>query len=77
MPGRTHDGQRLKLGPVTVDPDGPLLEPGELAVAKQSVHVGTGSTPVRLGEVRPFGKRQMPAADWARGVSTDGVRLGS
>ena len=73
----THDGQRLKLGPVTVDPDGPLLEPGELAVAKQSVHVGTGSTPVRLGEVRPFGKRQMPAADWARGVSTDGVRLGS
>ena len=30
--------------------------------------VGTGSHAVSLGEVRPAGKRPMPAADWARGV---------
>jgi methionyl-tRNA formyltransferase len=73
----THAGQRLKLGPVTVDDSGPLLEPGELAVTKRSVHVGTGSEPVLLGDVRPFGKSQMPAADWARGVRlADGARLG-
>jgi methionyl-tRNA formyltransferase len=73
----THAGHRLKLGPVTVDPDGPMLGPGELAVTKRSVHVGTGSEPVLLGDVRAFGKRQMPAADWARGIRlADGARLG-
>jgi methionyl-tRNA formyltransferase len=73
----THAGLRLKLGPVTVDPEGPLLEPGELAVGKRSVHAGTGSEPVLLGDVRPFGKREMPAADWARGIRlSDGARLG-
>jgi hypothetical protein len=30
--------------------------------------VGTATGPVRLGEVRPAGKRAMAAADWARGV---------
>jgi methionyl-tRNA formyltransferase len=30
--------------------------------------VGTGTTPVRLGDVKPVGKREMPAADWARGL---------
>jgi methionyl-tRNA formyltransferase len=37
-------------------------------VTKRSVLVGTGSVPVELGEVRPHGKKPMPAADWARGV---------
>jgi methionyl-tRNA formyltransferase len=74
----THVGQRLKLGPVTVDRDGPLLEPGELAVTKRSVHVGTGSGAVQLGWVRPHGRKEMPAADWARGVRlADGARLGA
>ncbi len=73
----THEGQRLKLGPVGLDPEGPRLEPGELGVAKQTVHVGTGSHPVLLGEVRPFGKKEMPAADWARGLRlADGARVG-
>ena len=41
------------------------------------VLVGTGTTPVRLGEVKAFGKKQMAAADWARGVRLEsGVRLG-
>ena len=64
----TFEGERFKVGPVRPDPEGPPLAPGELAVAKSSVHVGTGSAPVRLGEVKPFGKKQMAAADWARGV---------
>jgi methionyl-tRNA formyltransferase len=44
------------------------LAPGELLVEKRRVLVGTGTTPVCLGDVRPEGRRAMPAADWARGV---------
>jgi methionyl-tRNA formyltransferase len=64
----TIDGERLKLGPVTVVPGHSTLEPGLVEVTKDAVHVGTGSSPVRLCEVQPFGKKRMPAADWARGV---------
>jgi methionyl-tRNA formyltransferase len=64
----TYDGERIKLGPVVVAPDHDLLPPGRLAVAKHAVHVGTGTQVVRLGDVKAFGKRQMPAADWARGM---------
>jgi methionyl-tRNA formyltransferase len=71
----THDGQRVKLGPVT--PADGTLPPGELEVRKDAVLVGTATQPVRLGEVKPFGKRQMPAADWARGARLEtGSRLG-
>ena len=71
------DGERMKVGPVTLDPGAETLAPGEVAVSKNAVHVGTATTPVRLGEVKPFGKRQMAAADWARGVRLEpGLRLG-
>ena len=63
----TYNGERVKLGPVRLTDREPL-EPGVLEVTKNAVHVGTGSTPVLLGDVRPFGKKQMPAADWARGA---------
>ncbi len=70
-----HAGERMKLAPV--DPTDVALEPGVLEVTKNAVLVGTGTTAVRLGEVKPFGKRQMPAADWARGVRLEsGARLG-
>ena len=65
----TYDGERFKVGPVTVTDT--VLPAGELAVTKAEVLVGTGTTAVRLGEVRPFGKKQMPAADWARGVRVE------
>ena len=64
----TYDGERIKLGPVTIDPTHEPLAPGVLAVGKSSVHVGTRTLPVRLGDVKAFGKKQMSAADWARGV---------
>jgi len=71
----TVAGERLKLGPVTVT--GERLAPGELRIGKQEVLVGTATTAVRLGEVRPHGRKQMPAADWARGARLDsGVRIG-
>ena len=60
--------ERLGLGPVTLVRDDSSLEPGEMAVDKAGVRVGTGSHAVRLGEVRPAGKRPMQSADWARGA---------
>ncbi|MFN8194287.1 MAG: methionyl-tRNA formyltransferase [Nocardioidaceae bacterium] len=72
----TVGDERMKLGPLRVDPDHDRLAPGELAVTKSTVHVGTATVPVRLGVLRPFGKREMPAADWARGVRiAPGTRL--
>jgi methionyl-tRNA formyltransferase len=72
----TYAGERLKLGPVAVVDA--VLPPGELAVAKHEVLVGTGTSAVRLGDVRPHGRKQMPAADWARGVRVvSGSTLGS
>jgi len=75
----TFDDERLKLGPVGLRT--PLesgdLAPGELAVGKRDVLVGTGTTPVRLGEVKAHGRKLMAAADWARGTRVDpGARLG-
>jgi methionyl-tRNA formyltransferase len=65
----TFRGDRLGLGPVHVAPDADPLDPGVLRdLGRTGVLVGTGSLPVRLGEVRPAGRRAMPATDWARGV---------
>jgi methionyl-tRNA formyltransferase len=73
----TLDGERLKIGPVTLAPAGLALPPGEVAAGKQEVLVGTGTGCVRLGNVQAFGKRQMAAADWARGVRLpEGTVLG-
>jgi methionyl-tRNA formyltransferase len=48
-----------------------VLSAGELAVTKRSVHVGTGTRALELGEVQAQGKKPMAAADWARGVAFD------
>jgi methionyl-tRNA formyltransferase len=71
----TLDGVRVKLGPVRPT-DGPALAPGEVAVGRAEVHVGTATRPVLLGQVKPHGKREMPAADWARGLRAESLRLG-
>jgi methionyl-tRNA formyltransferase len=73
----TYDGERIKIGPVTVDTEHEQLPAGVLAVGKNAVHVGTATQPLRLGEVKAFGKKQMAAADWARGVRvTSGQKFG-
>jgi methionyl-tRNA formyltransferase len=73
----TFRQERVKLGPVRPIAGGPPLEPGDLLVDKVHVLVGTGSTPVALGEVRAAGKRAMAATDWARGLRVrPGERLG-
>ncbi len=64
----THDGERLKLGPVGMLSEAPALAPGQVVAGKHEVLVGTGTHPVQLGEVQAIGKRAMRAADWARGV---------
>ena len=66
----TLDGQRIKLEPMRLRPDGPALQPGRLALEGKSVLVGTGSHPVELTRVQPSGKKMMTAADWARGQAT-------
>ena len=73
----TFRGERLKLRQVRPAPEIDALAPGEPAVGKQSVHVGTGSHAVELMWVQPPGKKPMRAADWARGARlTPADRLG-
>jgi len=80
----TFRGERLKIHPVTLATDTPViargevatpevatpefLAPGEVAADKRAVRVGTASGAVLLGMVQPQGKRPMDAADWSRGV---------
>lgn len=68
---------RIKLGPVQMaeasaapEPAEPL-SPGAVHVDRKSVWVGTGSDPVRLGQIQPPGKKFMNAVDWARGARLD------
>lgn len=58
----TFRDRRVKLGPVTVTEE--RLAPGVL----DGDLVGTATTAVRLGTVRPEGKGEMAAADWLRGL---------
>src|SRR5215468_5197096 len=55
----TLDGATLKLGPVGLagnwSPDQPDLSPGQVRVLGSAVFTGTGTTPVRLGDVQPAG----------------------
>ncbi len=72
----TYDGDRVKLGPVELVDGGHDLAPGVLEVTKSAVLVGTSTGAVRLGQVKAFGKKQMAAADWARGAQfADGARF--
>jgi methionyl-tRNA formyltransferase len=75
------DGARLKVWPfagISADDADGAPGPGELSLRGSRVLVGTGTRPVQLGDVQPRGKRQMSAADWARGLrlSASGAVLG-
>ena len=73
----TFRGDRFKIN--SARPQGATgLAPGDLAVDRRSVRVGTGVGELVLGEVQPPGKRPMDAAAWARGVRFEtGEALGS
>jgi methionyl-tRNA formyltransferase len=66
---------RVKVGPVTeIDEeasDREPLPPGAIRVDRAGVLIGTASRPVRLGLIQPPGKKEMNAADWARGARLD------
>jgi methionyl-tRNA formyltransferase len=64
----TYRDERVKLLPVTAADGTDPLPPGEIRVQRNRMLVGTGSTPVLLGDVQPAGKKRMAAADWARGA---------
>jgi methionyl-tRNA formyltransferase len=75
------DDLRVKLGPVQVDEDSESLpkplSPGDIHVDRRSVRVGTGSQPVRLGQIQAPGKKFMSAVDWARGARLDSTARAS
>ncbi|PRI13436.1 methionyl-tRNA formyltransferase [Mycobacterium shigaense] len=69
---------RVKLGPVQIDASAPEpLPPGIIRVDRKSVWIGTGSDPVRLGQLQPPGKKPMNAVDWARGARLDSAARAS
>lgn len=65
---------RVKLGPVHLDTGSAApeaLAPGAIQVGRKGVWIGTGTDPVRLGQIQPPGKKVMDAVDWARGARLD------
>lgn len=73
----TFRGDRLRLGPVVPRANRADLAPGEIAVGRAEVLVGTGSHVVALGDVAPAGRTWMSADAWARGSRpVAGERLG-
>lgn len=64
------NGERFKLGPVVIGVES-TLDPGQIAISKKAVAVGTATTDVILGEIQPHGKKPMTAADWGRGVTLE------
>jgi methionyl-tRNA formyltransferase len=63
----TFRGERFKINSARLSAS--RLPPGEMAVTKSSVRVGTATRALELGQVQAQGKKPMAAADWARGVS--------
>lgn len=74
----TLDDLRVKVlrASMVTDPVDVAPAPGELAVTKKALYVGTKTVPIRLDSVQPQGKKAMAGPDWARGARlTDGQAL--
>jgi len=69
------DGTSLKITEArgTAPGDEPL-EAGRLEYRGRRLLLGTASSPVELVRVQPAGKKEMPAADWWRGLPPGVVR---
>ena len=66
----TFRGQRIGIGPVLpIDGTAQTLAAGQLLDrGRDGVLVGTATGPVRLGTIRPAGKPDRDAVEWARGA---------
>ena len=69
---------RMKIGKITplhseaeVLNEIPELSPGQVYITKKAVYVGTATTPVRVDQLQPVGKKMMNAADWGRGLGAN------
>lgn len=76
----THEGRRLAVARATPwDALPAAAAPGTvLAVEAEGVRVACGNGTLRLERVKPEGRSEMSAADWARGARVvPGARLGA
>ncbi len=75
----TFGGERFKI--VTAVPMEEQLPPGVLRIGRRAVVVGAGAGALELGRIQAQGRREMAAADWARGIDRGkdeaDLRLGS
>ncbi len=66
----TFRDDRVKIFAAELLRDADSLPPGELQPAGRNAwQIGTGTHPLKLGEVQAAGKKRMAAADWLRGVA--------
>jgi methionyl-tRNA formyltransferase len=63
----TFRGERFKINSARISDA--VLTPGVLQISKRAVRVGTATQALELDEIQAQGKKPMPAADWARGIT--------
>jgi methionyl-tRNA formyltransferase len=63
----TFRGERFKINSARICDA--VLAPGVLQISKRGVRVGTANQALELDEIQAQGKKPMPAADWARGIT--------
>ncbi|MFT3874854.1 MAG: methionyl-tRNA formyltransferase [Propioniciclava sp.] len=72
--GGEATAERFKIALTRVtDVDG--LAPGDVRAEKRRLLAGTGTTALELVRVQPQGKKEMPGADWARGLRGAEIRF--
>lgn len=67
MAWTTLHGERVKVALARPLPSSDL-EPGQLRPERRRLLVGTGTVDLELIRVLPQGKKEMPGADWGRGL---------
>ena len=63
----TFRDERFKINSARISDA--VLAPGVLQISKRAVRVGTATQALELDEIQAQGKKPMPAADWARGIT--------
>lgn len=68
LPSDGGDPERLKIHRARIAVGTPRLRPGLIVAEGGRVFAGTATHPLELLSVQPAGRREMPAADWWRGL---------